>query len=151
MTNRNVLYRIWNEDGELLYVGATTDPGHRLREHHLQQPWWDEAASVTLQRLATYIELAEAEIEAIRSENPKYNVIHTEKPRVSAMKPRRPQEGGGSVYQRADGLWVGTVEMPMVDGKRRRRTVASKDRAVALRKFHDLKALATLSATVPES
>jgi hypothetical protein len=38
---------------------------------------------------------------------------------------------GGTIYQRAsDGLWCAAVEMEPVDGKRRKRVVASKDRAV---------------------
>ena len=47
--------------------------------------------------------------------------------------------GDGGLYKRGDGLWVGSVEIPSADGKRRRKTVTSKDRGNAARKLADLK------------
>jgi integrase len=52
---------------------------------------------------------------------------------------RRPR-GDGGLYQRADGAWVGVVELPLVNGKRQRRCVASKDRNEAIRKLKKLRA-----------
>lgn len=72
VTNRNVLYRIFDDDRALLYVGATTNPGGRLRNHARHQPWWDEASTIDLKRFDTFEELAEAEIDAITSEEPRY-------------------------------------------------------------------------------
>lgn len=38
---------------------------------------------------------------------------------------------GGSIYQRAsDGMWCASVEMGIVDGKRKRKVITSKDRSV---------------------
>ena len=46
---------------------------------------------------------------------------------------------GGSIYQRAsDGLWCATIEAGTVDGKRRKRVVASKDRAVVEAKLREM-------------
>src|SRR5688572_22891627 len=41
----------------------------------------------------------------------------------------------GSVYQRGDGRWAGTVDLGWRDGKRTRRTVYGKTRAEANRKM----------------
>lgn len=41
----------------------------------------------------------------------------------------------GSVYKRADGLWVGAVTLDPVDGKRRRKTVYGKTQAEAIAKL----------------
>jgi len=47
--------------------------------------------------------------------------------------------GEGALYKRADGMWIGTVDLPPgEDGKRRRRTVSSKDKATALQKLRKL-------------
>ena len=43
--------------------------------------------------------------------------------------------GEGSVYKRADGLWVGTIELPPKAGKRQRRVVTARDKTVLLEKL----------------
>lgn len=50
----------------------------------------------------------------------------------------RRSKGDGSIYQRADGKWVGSIEIGWRDGKRRRRTVTAdtrRDVALRLRKL----------------
>jgi Phage integrase, N-terminal SAM-like domain len=43
-------------------------------------------------------------------------------------KERRRTKGDGGLFQRADGMWIGRIELPAGDdGKRRRRQVSSKD------------------------
>ena len=42
-------------------------------------------------------------------------------------KPRR-RKGEGGVYQRADGLWCTSIELPDTDGKRRRKVICRKDK-----------------------
>lgn len=44
----------------------------------------------------------------------------------------------GSVYQRKDGLWCGAVELPRVNGARRRRVIASRDREEVLEKMRQI-------------
>jgi hypothetical protein len=139
VTNQNILYRAFGSDGALLYVGATTSIGDRVKAHSRTQPWWDEASNITLERYDTLEALLAAEKAAIQIEAPRYNTMHL-RPPIWAMKPRRPR-GTGTIYRRADGLWVGRVELPPgPDGKRRRKHVGSKDRATAIRKFEELKA-----------
>lgn len=46
---------------------------------------------------------------------------------------------GGTIYQRAsDGLWCAAVALPSIDGKRRKRVVTSKDRAVVEAKLLEM-------------
>lgn len=52
---------------------------------------------------------------------------------------RRPA-GDGGLFKRADGIWIGTVDLPPgEDGKRRRKTVSSKDKATAIAKLRKLR------------
>lgn len=137
---RYVLYRMFNECGQLLYVGATVNIGLRLRDHARLRPWWDEVARIDLERCDSHDELISKESAAILIEGPKYNTIQMKEPSWAgrSMRPK----GDGALFQRSsDGVWVGRVELPPgPDGKRRRRHVTSKDRATAERK---LKALRT--------
>lgn len=139
MIDSYTLYRAYNSDGDLLYVGATIDISKRLRDHrHRGSSWWSEVATVKIEHFATSEELLEAEKFAIMTEGPRDNEVHL-KPAFWAMKPRGPR-GEGSVYQRRDGMWVGSVELPPgKDGKRRQKRVTSKSREVAEQKFAELK------------
>jgi integrase len=70
---------------------------------------------------------------------------------------RRPR-GDGGLFKRADGMWIGVVELPIGgDGKRRRKYVSSKNRNEAIRKLKQLRAdvlanriAVTSSATVEQ-
>lgn len=54
-------------------------------------------------------------------------------------KPRR-EKGEGGLFKRADGMWIGRVELPpRPDGTKPRREVSSVDRAVAVEKLAKLK------------
>ena len=52
--------------------------------------------------------------------------------RRKLAKPRR-RKGDGGVYQRADGLWCVSLELPEgLDGKRRRKVICRKDKAAVI-------------------
>lgn len=75
--------------------------------------------------------------------------------RRKAAKLRRPK-GEGGVYQRGDGLWCISVELPEgLDGKRRRKVICRKDKGAAVAEMRKAKAelekrgnLSTNSTTV---
>lgn len=48
-------------------------------------------------------------------------------------------KGQGSLYQRADGYWVGAVELPPTDGVRRKKRVVSRSRNDAAKKLNDIR------------
>jgi len=58
--------------------------------------------------------------------------------RRAEAKRRRPK-GEGGVYQRADGLWCASVELPSPDGKRRRKVICRKAKDAVIRELRDAK------------
>lgn len=46
----HTLYRFFDEDGKLLYVGRTMDPAKRLAKHRLLKPFWLHTARIEMQR-----------------------------------------------------------------------------------------------------
>lgn len=75
--------------------------------------------------------------------------------RRKQAKPRR-RKGDGGVYQRADGLWCVSLELPEgLDGKRRRKVICRRDKAAVISELRKAKTelekhgdLATNSITV---
>lgn len=70
----HILYRWWDENGELLYVGKSVALFNRIQSHRRNSAFFAEAAAMTIQRLPNAEDLASAEIAAIASENPRYNI-----------------------------------------------------------------------------
>lgn len=48
-------------------------------------------------------------------------------------------KGEGTIYQRGDGLWVGRIELPPRDGKRRRKQVTAKTKSALLVRMREAK------------
>ncbi len=74
MNERTTLYRVYDTNKDLLYVGISGNPARRLEEHQAHKTWWHDATIVLLCHYPTRVAAAEAEQAAIRSENPVYNV-----------------------------------------------------------------------------
>lgn len=70
------VYRLFDAAGELLYVGASRTPLRRLRAHQSGQAWWPEVdlTKLQLERFPSQEEAFIAELQAIRSEHPKFNI-----------------------------------------------------------------------------
>lgn len=69
------LYRVFGADDLLLYVGISNEFGRRWKEHAKTKPWWLERRRLTVDEWFSSRQDAEAaEIAAIRTENPKYNL-----------------------------------------------------------------------------
>lgn len=60
-------------------------------------------------------------------------------PRKPVEKPNRREKGQGTVYQRADGLWIASIELPPHNGNRRRRVVSATTEKRALAKLNEEK------------
>ncbi|WP_137991249.1 GIY-YIG nuclease family protein [Streptomyces vilmorinianum] len=75
-TKRWNLYRLYDAGDALLYIGITTDPQRRWKEHRKEMPWWPEVVRKDVEILAEDVEFPAAlEHEAIRAENPRYNKV----------------------------------------------------------------------------
>ncbi len=68
------VYRLYDAEGSLLYVGCTVDPWTRLRAHRRRQPWWDEVVSAELIWFPSVDLAADVEQQAIGTERPVYNI-----------------------------------------------------------------------------
>lgn len=55
------------------------------------------------------------------------------------MATARRDAGSGGLYQRADGMWIGSITLPDRNGQRRRKTVSSKKKSVAQEKLRELR------------
>ncbi len=73
----HTLYRFFDQDGLLLYVGITCNPGVRFNAHRLTKTWWGDVASITLEKFSTRAELVAAESAAIIAERPLHNIAGT--------------------------------------------------------------------------
>lgn len=69
----HTLYRFW-EGGNLLYIGISINAYTRTKGHQSTAGWWPEATSVTFEKYPNRAAVLVAEREAIRAEQPKYNV-----------------------------------------------------------------------------
>lgn len=70
------LYRLFRDDGILLYVGISVRPMNRFDQHRGDKSWWTEVSTITMTHFETRTEADQAERVAIRSENPLHNAIH---------------------------------------------------------------------------
>ena len=66
------VYRMFDQDGALLYVGATGSMPRRLQQHAGSRPWWHEVAQITVQHFDTMDEALKVELAAIIAESPRY-------------------------------------------------------------------------------
>jgi hypothetical protein len=70
------LYRHFDVDGRLLYVGISRSSKVRLSRHR-RSHWFGEIVRIEIERYPTRQAAEAAEIAAIRLEKPLYNVVHT--------------------------------------------------------------------------
>ncbi|MEV8610211.1 GIY-YIG nuclease family protein [Amycolatopsis sp. NPDC051373] len=78
MTPQHALYRMYDETGQLLYVGISIDPGKRMAQHRSDKPWFSQVANITVQPMPSRKAALEAERESIKNERPTFNVVHND-------------------------------------------------------------------------
>lgn len=91
LPKRYVLYRIWGEGKELLYIGRTSNPYNRMCAHRLETPWWPKAKRITYQDYPSDKALKEAETKAINTEQPTYNIQRRLRPTYGPHSDRAPR------------------------------------------------------------
>jgi predicted GIY-YIG superfamily endonuclease len=70
------LYRLYADDGELLYVGIAVDLEHRMTQHAADKPWWGKVDRHEVETYPNRLLAETAEAQAIRRERPRYNLMH---------------------------------------------------------------------------
>ena len=74
MSERTAVYRMYDTDWTLLYVGVAKRLGARWDVHAKQQPWWDQVKHQTVTWYPNRDEAEAVEETAIRDERPVYNI-----------------------------------------------------------------------------
>lgn len=72
-TRTPYVYRLFDADGDLLYIGSSINPGARFTRHKAEQPWWPQVASWALEARSSLDEARTAEQLAIAAEHPRHN------------------------------------------------------------------------------
>jgi len=75
MTDKTALYRHFDANGELLYVGISLSAIQRLSQHKTASPWFKEISRVEIEWHPTRKEALAVEKLAIVTENPKHNSV----------------------------------------------------------------------------
>jgi hypothetical protein len=100
----HALYRFFDTGGGLLYVGITNDPGRRWGRHASDKPWWHEVDRIGIERYPDRVSVLAPELEAIKNEHPRYNVLHVVP--VSVPSEPGPRPGVCECGARATVLYV---------------------------------------------
>lgn len=96
MAGRTALYRIYDRDGILLYVGISRSFGRRWSDESHEKPWWGDVQRMTVDWYPTRQEAEIAESRVIRSERPVHNVAHNRpRPALSRKPSRAPSDPYG--------------------------------------------------------
>lgn len=122
--DKHHLYRHFDADGNLLYVGVSISSLRRLSQHKLNSHWFDKIANVTIQKFSSRFAALTAETNAIREEKPLYNIAKVE---PEESEPRGYDQMGRTIlyrplYEVADagkclGLSSQKVNKLIADGK----------------------------------
>ena len=75
----HILYRMWDAKEELIYIGISRSAMVRLSEHQQTKEWATEIHNITLEYFDSRELCRLAETKAIKSEKPKYNIVHNQK------------------------------------------------------------------------
>ena len=79
-SGQHALYRFFDDTADLLYVGITIDPSARWKKHRQGKHWWHSVRNITIQPCDSREAVLLAEREAIVSERPRYNHVHSVAP-----------------------------------------------------------------------
>lgn len=114
MTAPTSLYRLFDSDDRLLYIGISLRLAGRIGQHRHAKEWWAEVARISVEHFATRREAAAAESAAITTERPAYNISGTVSRKPIHASPRqvsRPQPIGERVALliQADGEGIPSI------------------------------------------
>lgn len=77
--DRTAIYRLYDAEGALLYIGITKNPKARFYGHAVYKPWWRQVARKDVTWLnASWRSALKIEAAAIRQEKPAFNGKHNE-------------------------------------------------------------------------
>lgn len=103
------MYRCFDAEGRLLYVGQTEHPRARLRQHRVSQPWWGEVVDVRVEEHPDRAAALAVEAEAIRCELPVHNKAGRRLPEILAGQVREAAVRVQETLEERDALVVAAV------------------------------------------
>lgn len=122
------LYRFYAEDGTLLYVGITSRGPERWRDHEEFRTWWSRVASSRVEHFPDRPAAATAELDAIRTEQPVYNVYGRPRPKAQPIARDKPHRSHGQGSMVPHGRrWMVAVT---VGGRRKAYSFTSEEDAL---------------------
>ena len=71
------VYRAYDSDGRLLYVGMSVNVFQRLKQHRYEAPWYSQVSSVRVEQYKDWRTARHVEGYAIKHEHPQWNVMST--------------------------------------------------------------------------
>lgn len=77
---RTALYRHFDRDSRLLYVGISLSAVERLREHRVHAAWFDRIVRIEIEWFQSRGAALNAERRAIMRERPECNIVHNGRP-----------------------------------------------------------------------
>jgi hypothetical protein len=97
LTDMQAIYRMFDGQGHLLYIGVTGDVGKRFGQH-LDRRWFPLVERITLEWLPSRAAALVAERRAIVAEHPRYNRDRTppKEPKVKRPVPEKPKAPPGT-------------------------------------------------------
>lgn len=126
------VYRAYDQDGDLLYVGVTDELFSRIHQHKLSAAWWPQAHRIVWEQYATRIEAERAERYSIMELLPQHNRRDNHRRILAAeMGHRRPYDG--EAWRR-----LGDVIRAERTGVRRTQTSIAGDAGVDVTAFRRL-------------
>ena len=72
---RSYVYRMWDKDGVLLYIGKSNNPLNRWKQHR-KKPWFEQVTRFEYEPHPDEASAYAAEREAIKTEHPLYNIVN---------------------------------------------------------------------------
>lgn len=73
---KQVVYRCYDAEGQLLYIGVSGDVVERMAQHSRQSHWFPSTARTVVKVFPRRLDAFRAELTAIRAEAPLHNVRH---------------------------------------------------------------------------
>lgn len=74
---KHYVYRLYDADMNLLYVGVTSHCWQRMLTHRYEKPWWDQVDLIEWMQYPHRYLAFKAEWEAIGTENPRHNLARS--------------------------------------------------------------------------
>lgn len=96
MPEETALYRLYDKDQDLLYVGISNNPQKRWTNHASLKTWWNLVVHKEVQWFTSREAAEKQEREAVERERPRFDATHRSggnwrtTPRVSYADPRLP-------------------------------------------------------------